>query len=219
MWNASDDPSLSKMEKKRNIQDIFREYLKQYEDSIDRVLFRSSLGGILGAMAGVGRAVYYERKLVPELIRCISRYGIVSLHFFGLKEVCDRLKGKETIWSTFFAGGFTGWFYGLLRSRHTVSTSRSFLLGVMASSIGLLTLRGLEESRDYMVFQWEQGAETENELYLLRLYHHLIGEDKELDRLRAKRDRLYMEILQLQDNNKNESRKTSIDLEANQKKE
>lgn len=159
----------------------------------------------MGVVTGVGRAVYYEKALVPELLRSVPRFTLISFHFFALKEVCDRLKGRETIWSTFFAGGFSGWFYGLLRFRETVSPTRSFIAGVCASSLGLLVLQGLASARDHIVYRWEQGAETEDEFYLLRLYHHMIGEDKELERLRAKRDALYLELFQLQDKQRQNS--------------
>ncbi|KAK4524735.1 hypothetical protein GAYE_SCF05G2638 [Galdieria yellowstonensis] len=180
-----------------------------YRESVEKVLLRSSSGVVLGVVTGIGRAVYRETALFPEVVKSASRFSLVSLHFFALKEVCDRLKGRETIWSTFFAGGFTGWFYGLLRFRETVSPTRSFIAGVCASSLGLLALGGLESARDYIVFQWEQSGETEKEFYLLRLYHHLIGEDKELERLRAKRDALYLELFQLRDQNSNKYKRNS----------
>jgi hypothetical protein len=217
----------TKMDAKGNQELVLSDFLSKvvvkYRDSIEKVVINSSSGGefdrdwflsrfywsfvillkaALGVVTGVGRAVYYEKALLPELLRSVPRLTLVSFHFFALKEVCDRLKGRETIWSTFFAGGFSGWFYGLLRFRETVSPTRSFIAGVCASSLGLLALRGLKSGRDHIVYQWEQGAETENEFYLLRLYHHTIGEDKELERLRAKRDALYMELFRLQDDQK-----------------
>ncbi|EME32514.1 hypothetical protein Gasu2_24000 [Galdieria sulphuraria] len=202
-WTNAD----AKENQKLVLSDFLSQIVTNHRESIQRVFMRSSSGVVLGVITGVGRAVYYEKALLPELMRSVSRLTLVSFHFFALKEVCDRLKGRETIWSTFFAGGFSGWFYGLLRFRETVSPTRSFIAGVCASSIGLLVVGGLESARDHIVFRWEQGAETEREFYLFRLYHHLIGEDKELERLRAKRDALYLELFQLQDEKKkNESK-------------
>ncbi|GJQ13414.1 hypothetical protein GpartN1_g5205.t1 [Galdieria partita] len=210
--------TLTTADTEANQRPVFSNFFSQivtiHRESIQKVCTRSSSGAVLGVVIGTGRAVYYEKPLVPELLRSVSRLTLVSFHFFALKEVCDRLKGRETIWSTFFAGGFSGWFYGLLRFRETVSPTRSFIAGVCASSIGLLALRGLESARDHIVYRWEQGAETESEFYLLRLYHHLIGEDKELERLRARRDALYLELFQLQDE---KQKKAKNENESNEK--